>query len=98
MKFSSSERQKKNRNAHGTFCVIKFLGCVQFVFKLKRHEYQNLQTFLFPCKNNTISGYIQTTLSISLKVGHVEIKKVIMIVFSITWEWTLKTLLQRKVI
>lgn len=80
MKFSSSEVQKKTRNAHGTFCVVKFPNTFKDVFSLylvsvKLHEYQNLQAFLFPCKNNTISGYIQSTLSISLKIECTEIKK-----------------------
>lgn len=31
--------------------------------------------FLFPWKNKTIGGYIQSMLSISLKIEHIEIKK-----------------------
>lgn len=57
------------------FVWLNFLDVFSLcLVKVKWHEYQNLQDFLFPCKNSTICGYIQSTLSISLKIGHVEIK------------------------
>lgn len=46
-----------------------------YLISVKVHEYQNLQAFLFPSKNNTSSDYIQGTASISLKTENVEIKK-----------------------
>lgn len=45
------------------------------LYLISVHEYQNLQAFLFPSKNNTSRDYIQGTVSISLKTEHVEIKK-----------------------
>lgn len=46
-----------------------------YLISVKVYEYQNLQAFLFPSKNNTSSDYTQSTVSISLKTEPVEIKK-----------------------
>lgn len=45
-----------------------------YLISVKVHEYQNFQAFLFPI-NNTSNDYIQSTVSISLKIEPVEIKK-----------------------
>lgn len=62
---------------------------------VKLREYQNLQAFLFNCKNSTTGGYIQSTLSILLKIEHIEIKKKViqLFVFSVTRKWSLKIVL-----
>lgn len=69
------------RLAWFNFLTVKDVFSLYLV-SIKLREYQNLQDFLCPRKNNNISGYIQSTLSISLKIEPIEMKEN-MIVFQL---------------